>query len=188
MKVLSKSPAEKAGLKEGDVIASVDDVTMIGVPTDEAVNKIRGTKGSAVKLSIIHTDESKEDFVVIRDTVIVPSVDSRMLTGSVGYIEIALFGESTAEDVETAITNLTASGAKSFIIDGRNNGGGYLDSAVEILSIFFKEKTPVIITKGTNIGDNKVYLTENLKEKIDDNIPVVMLINSMSASATEILA
>jgi carboxyl-terminal processing protease len=188
MKVLSKSPAEKAGIKEGDVISHVDGLTMVGVPTDEAVDKIRGEKGTEVRLSIIRADDTKEDIIVIRDTVIVPSVDSKMLTGSVGYIEIALFGETTADDVELAIASLSASGATAFIIDGRNNGGWYLDSAVDILSLFLKEKTPVIITKWTNIGDNKVYLTYKIPEKIADNIPIVMLINSMSASATEILA
>jgi carboxyl-terminal processing protease len=81
-----------------------------------------------------------------------------------------------------------ASGATAFVIDGRNNGGGYLESAVDILSLFFKEKTPVIITKGTNIVDNQLFLTHNEKIQVDQNIPVIMLINSMSASATEILA
>ncbi len=123
MKVLSKSPAEKSGIKEGDVISHVDGLTMVGVPTDEAVDKIRGEKGTEVRLSIIRADDTKEDIIVIRDTVIVPSVDSKMLTGSVGYIEIALFGETTADDVELAIASLSASGATAFIIDGRNNGG-----------------------------------------------------------------
>ncbi len=122
MKVLSKSPAEKSGIKEGDVISHVDGLTMVGVPTDEAVDKIRGEKGTEVRLSIIRADDTKEDIIVIRDTVIVPSVDSKMLTGSVGYIEIALFGETTADDVELAIASLSASGATAFIIDGRNNG------------------------------------------------------------------
>lgn len=188
MKVLDNSPAQKAGLKWGDVISHVDGLTMVGVPTDEAVNKIRWPKGSSVRLSIIHTDDTKEEISIIRDTVIVPSVDSRMLTGSIWYIEIALFGETTAKDVKNAVSSLLASGATAFVIDGRNNGGGYLESAVDILSLFFKEKTPVIITKGTNIVDNQLFLTHNEKIQVDQNIPVIMLINSMSASATEILA
>ncbi|MBP9779749.1 S41 family peptidase, partial [Candidatus Gracilibacteria bacterium] len=162
---------------------------MLGVPSSEAVNKIRGPKGTTVILSIVTVkDEQKKEVTITRDTVVVPSVESRVLTGGqIGYIGISVFGETTAVDIESALNKLTQSGVQAIVVDARSNGGGYLESAVDILSLFLGKNKIAVITKGNNPKDNQKFYTKNLAFSLP-KIPVVMLVNSMSASATEILA
>ncbi len=189
MKVLSWSPAEISKLLNGDIITHVNKESMVGISASEAVDKIRWPKGSNVTLTILSVgSDKKRDVTLMRDTVIVPSIDSRILSGSIGYIEIAMFSDTTSDDVKKAIISLSSSWASSFIIDGRNNGGWYLESSVDILSYFLTGKKVAVITKGTNITDNQKFFTHPERLLIWEKVPLVMLVNSMSASATEILA
>jgi carboxyl-terminal processing protease len=123
-----------------------------------------------------------------RDTVIVPSVSGDFLTGTtIGYIELAFFGEHTTEEFTDTLGSLIGSGATGIIIDGRNNGGGYLDSAVDVLSTVLPENQLVVATRGINPAENIDYKTK--KRKIQNTqIPIIMIVNNMSASATEIVA
>lgn len=188
MKVLEKSPAKKNNLEAGDIITHVNGVSMIWVPVSEAVDKIRGPKWSSVKISVLTAKkEEKRDITIERAVVIVPSVENKMLSWSIGYVEISMFWETTASDIKKAFENLTASWAKGIILDARNNGGGYLDSAVDILSLIFKENSLAVLTKWNTARDNAAFFTRNVGFTLW-NIPLVMLVNPMSASATEILA
>jgi carboxyl-terminal processing protease len=191
MKVLSGSPAEKGKLVAGDIITHVDGESMIGMTADEAVNNIRWPKGSTVKLTILRkNDNEKQEIVDIkRDTIIIPTIYSTVLTGStIGYIEISMFGGDTVREFTQAFHSLTASGITGIIIDGRNNGGGFLDAAVDILSVLLPPNTVTVSTKGNNPLENMVLYTKGEKNEKNTAIPVIMLVNTMSASATEIVA
>jgi carboxyl-terminal processing protease len=193
-KIISGSPAEKYGLHDGDIITHVDGVHIAGMSSSEAVDLIRGPKGTSVKLRVIRiTTEKEEDITIKRWVVVVPTTISRIFTGStstgatVWYLELALFGENSAKEFQKEIFSLSASGSKWIIIDLRQNGGGFLDAAIDILSYFFKENTIGIITKGNTPADNVTYFTS--KKAIQNlNIPLVVLVDELSASASEILA
>lgn len=189
VKVIDNSPAQKNNLIAWDIITHVNGDSMLGVPSSEAVNKIRGPKWTTVTLSIITIkDEQKKEVTITRDTVIVPSVESRVLTWwQIWYIWISVFGETTAVDIESALKKLTQSGVQAIVVDARSNGWWYLESAVDILSLFLGKNKIAVITKWNNLKDNQKFYTKNLAFSLP-NIPVVMLVNSMSASATEILA
>jgi carboxyl-terminal processing protease len=189
VKIIDKSPAQKNNLIAWDIITHVNGDSMLGVPSSEAVNKIRGPKWTTVILSIITVkDEQKKEVTIKRDTVIVPSVESRVLTwGKIWYIWISVFGETTAIDIEAALKNLTQSWVQAIVVDARSNGWWYLESAVDILSLFLGKNKIAVTTKWNNPEDNQKFYTKNLAFSFP-KIPVVMLVNSMSASATEILA
>ncbi len=131
--------------------------------------------------------EEKRNITIERDVVIVPSVYSKMLSGSIGYIEIGVFGETTASDIQNELKLLKDSGALGIVIDARNNGGGYLDSAVDILSLFLENNLIAVATRGNEPQDNQTFFTKR-RDVYLPKIPLVMLINPMSASATEIMA
>ena len=187
-KVFDGSPAQKAWLESGDIMTNVWGESMIGLSTEEAVKKIRWPKGSKVKITYIHTDKDvKNEVEIIRDTVFIPSAAEKMLTGSIWYIEVASFWEHTTEEFQKSFQNLTNSGAKGIILDFRNNGGGYLDTAVDILSFLLPEKSTAVITR-ENSKNSQITLFTKQNKFTNTNIPVVMLINELSASATEITA
>lgn len=187
MKVLSDSPAEKNGLIKWDIITSIDGIDPVGMLVEDAVDIIRGPQWSIVTLQILSGEESKE-VKIKRDTVMVPSVDGHILTGTtIGYVEIGFFWEHTTDEFIKEIQILTSEGASWLIIDARNNGGGFLNSAVEILSVFVPEGNIAVMTRGIRPSENMDYKT--LKQTIQNfDIPVVMIVNNMSASATEIVA
>lgn len=187
-KVFDGSPAQKAGLKSGDIMTYVWGESMLGLSTEEAVKKIRWPKGSKVKITYIHTDQDiKNEVEIVRDTVFIPSAAEKMLTGSIGYIEVASFWEHTTEEFQKSFSHLTNSGAKGIILDFRNNGGGYLDTAVDILSFLLPDKSTAVITRENN-KNSQITLFTKQNTFTNTSIPVVMLINELSASATEITA
>ena len=188
MKVLDGSPAMRGWLKNGDIITHITWKTVVWFSADEAVDMIRWPKWSKVNLTILPLKEQKEKTItLVRDTVVVPTVDGEILSGTtLGYIEINIFGENTVTEFQKTLNTLTASWATGIIIDGRNNGWGYLDAAVDILWFFLPKNTRIVETKGTNPIGNQVYSTKRAWKNIE--IPLVMLVNWLSASATEIVA
>lgn len=187
-KVFDGSPAQKSGLKGWDIITKVDGESMIGVAVEDAVTKIRWLKGSKVNITYVHSDEEETHSVdIIRDTVLIPSAAEKMLTGSIWYIEVASFWEHTTEEFQKSIENLTNSGAKGIILDFRNNGGGYLDTAVDILSFLLPDHSPTVITRENNPAATETLFTK-INKTTNIKVPLVMLINELSASATEITA
>jgi len=202
------SPAEKAGLKAMDWILKVDDVDTTGWTINQAVTKIRGKKGTTVKLTILHDGaKTSQDISIVRDEIVVPSVEHWVKTpaeiteisgvatqqvlsnkAAIGYIYLSRFGDRTNEEwlaaVDDVIAKDAALGAKGLVFDLRNNPGGYLDGSVFIASEFLK--SGVVVTQ-TNSDGTKEVLSVNRKGKLTD-IPLVVLINKGSASAAEIVA
>ncbi len=181
---LDSSPAQKAGLLSGDVIAKVNNEDSVDWSIDKAVSKIRGEKGTTVKLVIIRGTETKE-FTITRDAITDPSVKSEVTADNIGIMRISRFGQNdTARLARLAAEDFKAKGVKGVVVDLRGNGGGYRDAAVDLAGIWMNNK--VVMTERTN---GKV--TETLKTGSDailEGVPTVVLINGGSASASEILA
>lgn len=187
LKVLESSPAKKNNLLKWDIITQIGETKTLWMLADEAVNIIRWPKGTVVKLKIISWDTIR-DIEIQRDRVMVPSIYSEVLSGTtIWYIEIGFFGDNTTSEFIKALKTLETSGVTSIIIDGRNNGWGYLDSAVGVASTFILSDKLVVATRGIRQSENREYISQKQKFQ-NTNIPVVMIVNNMSASATEILA
>jgi carboxyl-terminal processing protease len=179
------SPAEKAGLKPGDQFIKIDGEDMTGVPGEVALQKVLGKAGTTVHLTVMREGESKPlEFDIVRAHIVVPSVESKMLDNGIGYLQIYTFGDNTDKEVHDALEKLMKENPKGLIIDLRNNGGGYLDTAVNIASEFIPEGTVLI----EQFGDGKRNVYEAKPGGIATKIPIVVLINEGSASASEILA
>lgn len=177
-------PAEKAGLKAGDEIVEINDESAFDITITEAVKRIRGPKGTEVKLGIIR-DERPLDVTITRDTIKIPSVKSEMLGGQIGYIEISRFGDDTTQLTTKAAHDLLDKGAESIILDLRNNPGGLLESAIDVASLWLPSGTLVVEEKR---GDTTVKTHRAGNGPILEGIPTVVLINEGSASASEIVA
>lgn len=180
---IADTPAAKAGLQPNDAIIKIDGKDPSGLSLEEAVGKIRGQAGTEVTLTIVRNNAAPTDVKITRANISVPSVTSK-LQGDIGIITVSRFGEDTVTKVQDAATDLTTQGATKFVLDLRNNGGGYLQAAVGVSSVFM---------------DNKVVVEERKDGKTTDKLsttsggalvgkPLVVLINGGSASASEITA
>jgi len=178
------TPASKAGLRAGDIIVSIDGQDTSSMTVDEAVGKIRGEKGTDVKLGIIHPGSSLQEIVITRDDITVPSVSSEIKPNNIGYIKIRTFGNDTAQQINKIANEMKNQGVKAVVIDVRDNPGGYLDSAVKISSEFLKQG--VIVKEKSKHSKDKTFSASGAGTLTD--VPIVMLINGGSASASEILA
>lgn len=182
--VYDNTPAQKAGLKDGDVIVKVEDIVASEEELSELVTNIRGDKGTKVHLQILR--EGEEDYLefdIERNEVEVPTVDYEMLENNIGYIEITEFSEPTKEQFMNAVNDLQKQGMKSMIVDLRDNPGGYLTAVTEILD----EILPKGITVYTEdkYGNRQDY-TSDAEHQMD--YPLAVLVNGNSASASEIFA
>jgi len=183
---LKDSPAEKAGLRAGDRIIKIDDKISADVSIEEAVSLIRGKEGTTVKLTIIPKDEEESKEVgIVRNTIIIKSVELSFLENNIAHLEISEFIDDTFKEFRAAENEIIAKQSKGIILDLRNNPGGYLKQSVEIASRFIPQGKVVVIEED-NLGNKK-----NLETYGGDRlgkIPLVILINEGSASAAEILA
>ena len=177
--VTRDSPAEKAGIEPDDYLVSVDGKTYTN--SDIMASKIRGDKGTEVTLEYVHDGEKKE-VTLVRDIIHQYSVESKMLDGNIGYIAISSFIETTGKDFSDALDKLTADGAKSLILDLRDNGGGLVDDSVQVADEFL-DKGVITYTRDKE-GNMDSYDAEDGKT----NLKTVVLVNENSASASEILA
>lgn len=185
---LPDSPAEKAGLKADDIIEEVDGIKTSTISFDETVNKIRGEKGSKVRLSIIRANqESLLNFEIIRDTIVVKSVEWKTYQKEgkkIGYIKIKQFGDDTETLFSQAVKGIKKDNPDSVILDVRNNPGGYLDTAVFVASQFIKNG--VVVNEKGRGGASKDYKSNG--EGVLSEYGVTVLVNEGSASASEIVA
>lgn len=179
------TPAAKAGLRSGDVIVKINGTDPAGLSLDEAVRKIRGPQGTKVTLNVSRSNGAPYDVVITRDNITVPSVNSSIKNDNVGYIQIVRFGADTGAKVDEAATDLLAKGAKKIILDLRDDPGGYLNEAVKVASEFVPADKLVVEERHNGISTGKEYSTAGGKLV---GLPVIVLINAGSASASEIVA
>jgi carboxyl-terminal processing protease len=179
------SPAEKAGLISGDKVIAIDGEDMTGIDGEAVRQRVIGPKGSIVILTIAREGEAEPfDVEVTREGIIVPTISGEMLEDEIAYIQILTFGDTTAEDLTASIQELKLKNPVGLIIDLRNNGGGYLNTAIEVVSQFIDEGTVMYEVYGD--GREERYTAIAGGAAID--IPLVVLINQGSASASEIVA
>lgn len=179
-------PAEKAGMKRGDVILSIDGVD-VSNDYDKAGTYLRGQASSSVNIKVERPGQGQIDFKVDFEKIELPNVPySGMVNEDVGYIKLTGFRDAAGKEVKAALRELKKEGAKKVILDLRDNGGGLLNEAVNISNIFIDKGELVVTTKGKLEEMNATYKT--LNAATDTEIPLAVLINSSSASASEIVA
>lgn len=179
------TPAYKAGLMSGDKVLSIDGQTTKGIDIEKAQSLIRGPHGTAVTLEVSRKGEPQPlTFKVVRDDISVVSVSSKMLDGNIGYIRLRLFGAETGNEMAQAIAKMKEQGATSLIVDLRNNGGGYIDAAVDVVGQFLDKADGLVVYTIDRSNRRREYRsTESGKP-----LPTVVLVNEYSASASEITA
>ncbi|MEK7543987.1 MAG: S41 family peptidase [Patescibacteria group bacterium] len=206
---LKGTPAEKAGIKPGDYILKVDDVDTVGWTISQAVSKIRGIRGTSVKLHILHENSQKPiDLTIVRDTILVasvehwvkkvseiteisgiPSVAKLDATKKVAYLQLNRFGDHSNEDWDKAVADILDLQSQNgtltgLVFDLRNNPGGYLNGSVFIASEFIK--SGIIVSQKNSDGTKQDYLVDKKGKLLE--MPLVVLVNKGSASAAEIVA
>lgn len=180
------TPADQAGLQAGDVILQVDDTPIVNMDVEQAISIIRGPKGSQVHLKVQRGSSPAFDVAVTRDTINVPEITAKMLENdSIAYVQLSEFGEKAPDELHKALSDALAKNPKALIFDLRGNPGGYLTVAIQVASEFIKEGKVVLIEKFKS-GDQKTYPTQ--AGGLATQIPMVLLVNEGSASASEILA
>lgn len=182
-------PAMEAGLRAGDIILEVDGREITGMSLTDAVLLIRGPRGTTVKLTVLRPGtEGVLTFEIVRAKIETTTVASRMLEEApeIGYIRLGLFGERTVRELREAIQDLQDQGAKAFILDVRNNPGGLLSSAIDVTSQFVADG--LIVTERWKDGRERPFRARRGGVLTDPDIPLVVLVNKGSASASEILA
>ena len=180
---LPASPAEKAGLKTGDVILAVDNVTTEGLSLTEVVLKIRGPKGTAVTLTILHEGDTDPVDITITRAAIDTSSATWEMKGDIAYIRLLQFGEKTNSELNAALESIDLAASRGIILDLRSNPGGLVPTVVDVASHFIKEG--VIITLVDNKGSRA---TESVHPNgVFTDLPMVVLVDQFSASGSEVL-
>ena len=180
---ISNSPAERAGLKGGDIIVKVDGVEYKGEDLSEAARKIKGEEGTKVKLEIKRNEETLE-LEVTREIIEIKHVAGEVIENNIGYLAINSFDGGCAEEFKAEYEKIAENNLKGMIIDIRNNGGGLVDEAISILELICDKNSTLLITTDK---DAKEEITKSEQDPIM-NLPIVVLVNEDTASASEILA
>ncbi|MFC1617939.1 S41 family peptidase [Patescibacteria group bacterium] len=182
---LEGTPAKQAGLRAGDWIVKIDDELTLDMNLNDAVRRIRGPKGSAVQLTISRDGlEDPQEYEITRETIEVKSVETAVSDDGIAVIEVSQFGNDTNREFDKAVRKVLNDGARGIILDLRNNPGGLLDSAIKMSSEFID--TGVVVQEDMG-GDEIIEHRADGDARLKD-IPVVILINEGSASASEIVA
>lgn len=177
------SPAEKAGIQAGDLILTVDGVDYSADEMTIASNKIKGEEGTTVTIEVLRGTETKK-YELKREKVKVNQVEGKVLSNNIGYINFTSFDETTADDFKAKFEELNKQGIKSLIIDLRNNGGGIVDQALQIAD-YVADKDSVLLYE---VDKNNKETVKKAKTDPIINMPIIILTNENTASASEILA
>ena len=179
------SPAEEAGLRPGDKVIAINDEDMTGIDGSLVVRRILGPAGTPVKLTIVREGEPDPfDVEIVRAKITIPSVTAEMLEDGIGYVQILQFADNTRDELRDKMRGILAQNPVGMIVDLRYNGGGYLSTAVEVTSEFLGEGIVLIEEYGD--GTQKEFTA--LSGGLATEIPLVVLVNEGSASASEIMA
>jgi carboxyl-terminal processing protease len=183
------SPAQKAGLRAGDRILKVNDKTTEGKSVDDVSSILKGQPGTSLKLEVERTGSDKPlTFNITREKIVLDAVPYYgMLNDQIGYIKLTSFTQTASAEVKKALQSLKQNaGLKGLVFDLRDNGGGLLTEAVNIVNLFVNKGELVVSTKGKQMDKNKTYRTT--MDPVDANIPLVVMVNGASASASEIVS
>jgi carboxyl-terminal processing protease len=182
------SPAEKVGLRVGDVISHVNGEPTQGMDLNEVVSKLKGPRGTSVKIRVVRPGtEEPIEMAVIRDEIAKFTISNAfMLRPRLGYVKLDSFAETTGAELRDALRKLDYKNLDGLVFDLRNNPGGLLQEAIEVCETFLDKGQMIVETRGRTRGSNKPYASQKLNA--ENHFPLVVLINAQSASASEIVA
>jgi carboxyl-terminal processing protease len=182
------TPAYRLGIRSGDIISKIEGDETRGMELDDCVKRLRGAKGSKVTISITRVGYDRPlDFTIVRDEIKLRSVPyAFLLEDGVGYLRISDFTETTDAELEENLEKLVEQGAKRLLLDLRDNPGGLLDQAVEVSNTFLKKGSKIVSTRGRTHGSDQDYFAS--RPASYERLPIVVLVNRGSASASEIVA
>ncbi|MFN5444417.1 MAG: S41 family peptidase [Crocinitomicaceae bacterium] len=181
------NPAQKSGLKAGDKILEIDGKNMVKKPSEEVSQALKGPKGTTIQVKVLRNEKDQLVIPITRDEIKIPDVPYAEIIGNgIGYIKLNSFTQTASEEVKKAFLDLKAKGMNQLVFDLRDNGGGLLIEAVKIVNFFVPKDKIVVTTKGRIKEENQVYKTQ--VEPLDTEIPIVVLIDEGSASASEIVS
>ena len=184
---IDDTPASKAGIKAGDLITHIDEEPVLGMTLSEAVSLMRGKVGSKIKLKIRRNENENLEIEIVRAIIELKAVKSR-IEDNIGYLRVSSFSQRVDQEIKEALKKIKKekeSEIIGYVLDLRNNPGGLLDQAVNVTDIFL-EQGEIVSTRGRNVGDGSRY--NAVKSDLTDGLPLVVLINQGSASASEIVA
>ncbi len=188
VRVFSGSPAEDAGVLPGDVVVAVDDEDVTDLSQEEIINRIRGPEGTDVSVTFQRPpDNAQVTFDMERSEIEVSAVSWTMLEGQVALLKLDQFQARAADDLAAALQEAQDQGATGIILDLRYNPGGFVDEATRIASMFLPDDTPIFIRE-TRDGGQETVETEETDVNIEDDLPLVVLVNNGTASASEIVS
>jgi len=181
------SPAARNGIRCGDEVEAIDGVSTHGLTSQESSDRMRGKPGTTVVLTVKKLRGQTVDIPVVRERISLPSVEYvGMLNENDGYILLEKFTEGVGQDIRDAYHKLKDQGMKRLVLDLRGNGGGLMHEAVNIVSLFVPRGSVVVTSKGRDAAEERVYKTTT--DPVDQEIPIVVLVDSGSASASEIVS
>jgi carboxyl-terminal processing protease len=180
--LLPRTPAVEAGLRRGDVITSVDGAAVADMTADEAVARIKGREGTEVTIGITRDDEDLE-FTIERASIALPNLKASLTSENVGYIRLFGFARGAADQVRDRVDGFVDAGAQGIVLDLRDNGGGLFPEAIDVASIFIEDGK--VVRYKERAGDEVVY---DARGDAYEDVPVVVLVNEGTASASEIVA
>ncbi|MEP2026501.1 MAG: S41 family peptidase [Reichenbachiella sp.] len=187
LNLYENSPAMKAGIKIGDVITEVDGVPLTNLSDEQAGKLMKGQSGSDIQVKILRNGTEKFNFTTKREKIVIPNISYfTVLNNSTGYLRLSEFTRDAADDVKKTVLELKEKGATKLIIDLRENPGGLLNEAVDICNLFVPKGSKIVDTRGKIDAQSHSYNAQS--EPLDLNIPIAVVINDGSASASEIVS
>jgi carboxyl-terminal processing protease len=184
------SPSDKLGLLPGDRIISINGESAIGISSTEVPKKLKGPKGTSVDITVMRENlDEPLDFTIVRDDIPIFTINSSFINDdSTGYISLGRFAKITENEMGEALQKLQDAGMKRLILDLRWNAGGFLDQAVKIASMFLKGHKKIVYTEGRLSDFDEEFFTDTFNHRKVYEVPLIVLINNASASASEIVA
>lgn len=186
---ISGTPASRSGIQSGDQIVKINGTSTKGIEIDQAVEKLRGDPGSEVSITIMRKGEAKPlEFTITREIITIKAVPfNGVLDNDIGYIKLVTFSQEASDEVEKAIESLVKKDIEGLILDLRRNPGGLLPQAIKVSEKFLNRKSLVVSTRGRLRGQNKEFFSY-LNPVLPKDMPLIVLVNAASASASEIVA